>query len=217
MRCQAWIGGSRFFVAERSHTGANRPPGRPRDAETERRVLEVALRMLREDGYNRMAVDSVAVEAGVSKPTIYRRWASKADLATAAIRTLQLLEPPVDTGTNKGDLIRTLENFSRSLLRPNGMSLIGTVIAEEFHTPDLIRLFRERIVAPRRRMLRDILDRAKAKGEIRADVNLDGAVNLLVGAFYARYLAESSVPLTFPQDLVDIVWSGLERRKTRQA
>lgn len=186
-----------------------RPPGRPRDPETEQRILEAALRLLREEGYSRMSVDGVAQEAGVSKPTIYRRWASKADLATAAIRTLQLMEPPVRTGTHKGDLVRTLENFCRSLLRPNGMALIGTVLAEESHTPDLIRLFRERIVAPRRRMLRVLLERARAGGEIRPDADLDCAVNMLVGAFYARYLADSRVPAGFPADLVDIVWRGI--------
>lgn len=196
-------------MAKHPQSGAHRPPGRPRDAETERRILDVALRILREDGYNRMSVDTVALEAKVSKPTIYRRWASKEDLATAAVRTLQLVEPPVDTGTSKRDLIQTLENFSRSLLRPNGMSLIGTVLAEESHTPDLIRLFRERIVTPRRTMLRAILDQAKARGEIRPDTDLDCAVNMLVGAFYARYLAESGVPSSFPRQLVEILWSGI--------
>lgn len=189
-----------------------RAPGRPRDAATERRILEVALDLLRKQGYSRMTVDAVAVEAGVSKPTIYRRWASKADLATAAVRTLQLLEPAVNTGTHKGDLVRELENFSRSLLRPNGMSLIGTVLAEEAHTPELIGLFRERIVAPRRRRLREVLERARAAGELRRDVALDAAVNLLVGGFYARYLAESKVPQNFARDVVEIVWSGIEKR-----
>jgi AcrR family transcriptional regulator len=186
-------------------------PGRPRDSETERRILEAALGLLRREGYNRMSVDAVAAVAGVSKPTIYRRWASKEDLATAAVRTLQLIEPPVNTGTCKADLVRTLENFSRSLLRPNGMSLIGTVLAEEAHTPDLIRLFRERIVTPRRHMLRSILERARASGEIQPDANLDCAVNMLVGAFYARYLANSNVPSTFPRDLVELLWRGIGR------
>jgi len=202
-------------MAEHSPRDVKRSPGRPRDSATEHRILQVALTMLREDGYNRMSVDAVAVEAGVSKPTIYRRWATKADLATAAVRTLQLLEPPVATGSNKGDLLRTLENFAKSLLRPNGMSLIGTVIAEEFHTPDLIRLFRERIVAPRRQMLRDILERARTQGEVRPDADLDCVVNLLVGAFYARYLADSRVPPAFPKALVDAIWTGIETRRSR--
>lgn len=188
----------------------DRTPGRPRDPETERRILDVALQMLREGGYNRMSVDAVALEAGVSKPTIYRRWSSKADLATAAIRTLRLLEPAVATRSGAGDLTATLENFSRSLLRPNGMSLIGTVIAEEAHTPELIALFRERLVSPRRKMLRAILDRAKAQGEIRPGADLDCAVNMLVGAFYARYLVDSKIPNNFVRHLVEIVCKGIE-------
>jgi AcrR family transcriptional regulator len=192
-----------------------RPPGRPRDIETERRILDVALRALSEDGYSRMSVDSVALAAKVSKPTIYRRWASKADLATAAVRTLRLIEPPVHTSTCKQALVKALENFSRSLLRPNGMSLIGTVLAEEHHTPQLIQLFRERIVLPRRHMIRAILDRANKRGELRPGADLDCAVNMLVGAFYARYLVDSSIQPAFPRALVDVVWRGIERRSAR--
>ncbi len=187
----------------------SRAPGRPRELQTERRILEVALRMLAEDGYSRMSLDAVAAEAGASKPTIYRRWASKADLATAAIRTLQLAEPPVDTGSTVGDLTRTLENFCRSLLRPNGMSLVGTVLAEESHTPELLQLFRERLVAPRRAMLRAILERAEMQNELQPGINIECAVSALVGAFYARYLASSKIPAALPRELVEIVWNGI--------
>jgi len=185
--------------------------GRPRDPDTERRILDVTLRHLAEEGYNRMSLDNIAIAAGVSKPTIYRRWPGKADLATAALRTFQMAETPVNTGTTPGDLTATLENFSRSLLRPNGMSLIGTVLAEEVHTPELLALFRERLVSPRRQMLRVILERARKNGELRRGANLDAAVNLLVGAFYARYLASSAIPPDFPRELVKLVWPGLAR------
>ncbi len=188
-------------------------PGRPRDPETEARILEVALRHLAREGYTRMSLDAVAAEAGASKPTLYRRWPSKADLATAAIRTIQLAEPPFETGSTPGDLEAVLRNFSRSLLRPNGLSLIGTVLAEEEHTPELIRLFRERIVAPRRAMLREVLERAQRRRELRASADVEAAVNLLVGAFYARYLAASAIPADFPERVVDIVWQGIRRRK----
>jgi AcrR family transcriptional regulator len=189
-----------------------RAPGRPRDTDTETRILQAALQMLAREGYTRMSLDAVAVEAGVSKPTIYRRWRSKADLATAALRTMQLAEPEVDTGSTVGDLTATLENFCRSLMRPNGMALIGTVLAEEAHTPDLLALFRERLVAPRREMLRAILERAKKRKELRRDVSLGCAVNMLVGAFYARYLASSKVPDTYAAELTQIIWRGIAKQ-----
>ncbi len=190
-----------------------RAPGRPRDAETEARILQAALRLLAEQGYSRMSLDAVAAESGSSKPTIYRRWSSKADLATAALNTIQLSEPPVDTGSTVGDLTRTLENFSLSLLRPNGMSLIGTVLAEEAHTPELLALFRARLVATRRSMLQAILLRAQKRKELRRSVNLDCVVNMLIGAFYARYLATSTVPPDFARELVAIIWPGIAAKK----
>lgn len=186
-------------------------PGRPRDPETEARILDVALRHLARDGYSRMSMDAIAAEAGASKPTLYRRWASKADLATAAIQTIRFAEPPFDTGSIPGDLEAALANFSRSLLRPNGLSLIGTVLAEEEHTPDLIRLFRERLVAPRRAILRAILERARKRKELRPNADLDAAINLLVGAFYARYLAGSAITPDFTKQVVAIVWQGIRK------
>jgi AcrR family transcriptional regulator len=191
-----------------------RTPGRPRNHETESRILEAALHRLAEDGYSRMSLDAVAAEAGASKPTMYRRWSSKADVATAALRTIQLSEPRVDTGSTVGDLAGTLGNFCHSLLRPNGMALIGTVLAEEFHTPELLSLFRERIVAPRRAMLRAILERAQKRKELRPGVDLDCAVNMLLGAFYARYVVGSEIPSTFPDELTGIVWNGIAARGT---
>lgn len=201
------------MVAQKLDTVARhlRTPGRPRDPAVEIRILEVTLRLLAEQGYSRMSIDEVAAAAGASKPTLYRRWPTKADLATAALRTIQIREPPVDTGSTVGDLIGILQNFRRSLLRPNGMSLIGSVLSEEHHTPELLALFRERIVAPRRAMLRPVFERAVARGEIREDTSIDAAVNLLIGAFYARYLANSMVPAGYPAELVKIVWEGVRR------
>lgn len=186
-----------------------RSPGRPRDPDTERRILDVALRQLAEEGYSRMSLDGVAAAAGASKPTLYRRWKSKADLATAAVRTIQISEPVVDTGSTEGDLAGILENFCRSLMRPNGMSLVGTVLAEEDHTPELLQLFRERLVSPRRRMLRAVLERAASRGELRAGISLEAVETALVGAFYARYLASSSIPKGFAREVVAIVWQGI--------
>ena len=159
-----------------------------------------------------MSLDAVAAAAKVSKPTLYRRWESKADVATAALRTLQIAEMPVNTGSTKGDLTRALENFSRSLLRPNGMALIGTVLAEEQHTPDLLRLFRERLVTPRRNLIRETLERGVASGELRSGASLDAAANMLVGAIYARYLVASRIPPGFAREVVETLWAGLARQ-----
>ncbi len=199
----------------RSKASGHRSRGRPRDPAVEQLLLEVTLQHLAREGYSRMSVDAIAEQAGVSKPTIYRRWKSKADIATAALRLLQIAEPDVDTGSTVGDLTGILINFRRSLLRPNGLSLIGTVLAEEHHTPELLELFRQRIVAPRRQMIRTVLERARIKRELRPRADIETAVNMLIGAFYAHYLASPRIAVDYPAQLVATVWAGISRHPPR--
>ncbi len=187
--------------------------GRPRDPLVEERILDVTLGQLRELGYSRMSVDQVAAASGVGKPAIYRRWKNKADLATAALRKLQISEPAVRDESTLGQLCGVVENFRKSLLRPFGMALVGTVLAEEPHTPELLALFRERLVVPRRGTLRAILKRAQSRGELRKDVDIEPAVAMLVGAVYAQYLAKSKVSATFARKAAELVWAGVVKKR----
>ena len=131
---------------------------------------------LAERGYARMSVDAVAARAGVSKPTVYLRHPTKADLATAAIASMRAASRPAPTGDVRADLIAHLRLLRAGLERPFGMATLGTVLAEEHETPELLALFRDRLVAPRRRELRAVLAGGRERGELRADANLDIAV-----------------------------------------
>jgi AcrR family transcriptional regulator len=188
---------------------AARAPGRPRSAGADEAILAAALAELGERGYARMSVDAVATRAGVSKPTIYLRHPTKADLATAAIASMRARPRPAPTDDVRADLIAHLRLLRAGLERPNGMTMFGTVLAEERETPELLALYRERLVAPRRRELRAVLGAARDRGEIRRDANLDVAVAALVGAFFARYLAGDSLGGRFVAQVVDTVLDGL--------
>jgi AcrR family transcriptional regulator len=188
---------------------AARAPGRPRSAGADEAILAAALAELGERGYARMSVDAVATRAGVSKPTIYLRHPTKADLATAAIASMRARPRPAPTDDVRADLIAHLRLLRAGLERPNGMTMFGTVLAEERETPELLALYRERLVAPRRRELRAVLGAARDRGEIRRAANLDVAVAALVGAFFARYLAGDSLGGRFVAQVVDTVLDGL--------
>ncbi|MFN7951263.1 MAG: TetR/AcrR family transcriptional regulator [bacterium] len=187
------------------------PRGRPRNPSTDHAILAAAQRLLAERGYPRMSLDEVATAAGVTKPTIYLRFRSKADLATAAVAAIQAQEPPASSGDGRADLIAVLRHFQRGLLRPNGMALLGAVLAEERDTPELIARFRERLVAPRRAMVRAVLESARERGEIAAEADVDAVVNLLIGCYYARYLVGEPIPRDWPERVVGTVWSGIRR------
>lgn len=191
-----------------------RTRGRPRDPAVDVAILEATQRQLAAEGYSRMSVAAIAADAGVTKPTIYRRWPSKADLATAALAHLQRQVPPPRTGVTRDDLCAILRNFQATLLRPNGMAMVGTLLVEERHAPELIELFRERVLRPRRGMLRTVLEQARQNDELQPDANIEAAVNLLIGSYYARYLTGDGLPDDWPEQIVGVLWAGIARRAT---
>jgi AcrR family transcriptional regulator len=186
-----------------------RAPGRPRSEQVDDAILAAARAELAARGYARMTVDAVAARAGVSKPTIYLRHPTKAELATAAIASMRVQPRPAPTDDLRADLIAHLRLLRAGLERPNGMTMLGTVLAEENDTPELLALFRERLVAPRRRELRAVLEAARDRGELRPGANLDIAVSALVGAFFPRYLAGEPIGGRFVSALVDSVLDGV--------
>ena len=92
---------------------AGRPPGRPRSARVDDSILAAARAELAEHGYARMSVDGVAARAGVSKPTVYLRHRTKAELATAAIASMRVQPRPAPTDDVRADLVAHLRLAAR--------------------------------------------------------------------------------------------------------
>jgi len=186
--------------------------GRPRSAEKDAAILRAALELLASHGFVRMTLDQVAAAAGVSKSTIHLRWKSKGNLVTAALESIRMTEAPQATGETRADLVAVLEDFAATVERVRGMSLIGTCLAEEQHTPELLALLRERTVLPRRALLREVLEHARSMGEIRAGADPEVAVSALLGPFYADYMAGRGGRPGWAEDAVDLVLAGLAPR-----
>lgn len=159
--------------------------GRPPSPGYDEAILEATLRLMARDGYTRMSMDAIAVEAGVTKAAIYRRFTGKAQLATAALAFLREQRSQHASDDPRADLIEELRRFRSGIERPNGMAMLGTVLAEESHVPELLAHFRQDVVLPRRARLRGILERAR----LRHGIDVETAINVLVGSYYAAYLA----------------------------
>lgn len=187
----------------------SRAAGRPRSAEKEAAILRAALELLAARGYVRMTLDQVAAAAGVSKSTIHLRWKTKADLVTAALESVRMAVAPPPSGDTRTDLVAILKDFAATVERVRGMALIGTCLAEEAHTPDLLALLRERTVLPRRTLLRQVLEQARERGEIRPGADLEAAVSALLGPFYADYMAGRGGRMGWAEDATDLVLAGL--------
>lgn len=179
--------------------------GRPRDAAIDEAVLAVARRQLAEIGYEAMSLSAVAAEAETTRQALYRRWPTKADLATAAIASMSAIEDRPDTDDPFADLVVELAAFRRGVTRRNGVSLVGTML-QDSADPDLVRLFRSRLVAPRRSRIAHILQRAQTLGLVADDADIDYATAAATGILYAQALSGSSAKQRWPERTATLVW-----------
>jgi AcrR family transcriptional regulator len=150
--------------------------GRKRDHTRDPEILDAAVQVLAETGYEGMTIDMVAARAKAGKATIYRRWPSKADLVLDAVACLKAneLDPEhlPDTGSLRGDLVsmirpRTVEEGERKLRVMAGLfSLVSS-------SPELAEAVRTSIIEPRAAVNRLFLRRAIERGEIPADADVD--------------------------------------------
>lgn len=170
-------------------------------------MLAAARHHLATHGYDAMSVSAVALDAGTTRQAVYRRWPTKADLATAAIASLSAVASRPDTDDPYADLVAELAAFARGVGRPNGLSMVGSMLQDSVD-PELRRLYRERIVAPRRARLRAILRRARDAGLVDAGADLDLAVAACTGTLYALELAGAPIAGSWPRRCAALVWRG---------
>jgi AcrR family transcriptional regulator len=190
---------------------SSKPPagGRPRDAALDRRILEVTRELLARHGYQGLSIGAVARAAGTTRPSVYLRFAGKQDLATRAVAGMTVPDALRTTTDLRADLVAELKHFRTAVTRPNGMSFVGTVLAEEHQTPGLIEHFRERLVHPRRRRVAGVLERGMRTGALRGGLDVDAITTMLIGSAYARYLATGDVPADWPERAVASLWPAI--------
>ncbi|MPZ88463.1 MAG: TetR family transcriptional regulator [Nitriliruptorales bacterium] len=189
--------------------GPPRPRGRPRDPAIDRVVLEATLDELAANGYEGMSIDGIAARAGVSKPTIYRRWADKPALAIGAIAILVSQEGPPSTGDLVTDLSRQLQAAHGNLERSGSVPLLGTLLAEKERHPEFLEMYRERLLRPRRETLLGLLEEARERGEIRTDADSETASLHLIGFLMAKYLSGEPLDGDWITPAVELVLGAL--------
>jgi AcrR family transcriptional regulator len=198
-------------------TAANTVPGpaaprrgRPRDAQAGQAILQAAVEILSEVGFNHLSIEAVAARAGVGKPTIYRRWPSKLELVIDAVERLAPQVPTPDTGDPLTDLRQMVPQLIAGLTSsPVSRAMVALANDAETHA-EMARRLGERYLAPRRAIIADIVRRGVEAGQLRADIDVEMAIDLMVGAAVYRWLATAQPvdPVT-GRRIVDTVWESL--------
>lgn len=193
-------------------TYAIRRQNRTRDV-----VLAATERILRDDGYAHLTMERVAAESGVAKTTLYRRWPTKAALCMELYLEIAGRELHVpDTGDLAGDLRVIADAVVRLQTRTiAGPAFLG-LIAEAQINPESRRAFVAEFAERRRTVTREVLARAKRRGEIPRDADIDLIIDALGGAVTFRLL-QGHAPLTkkFTKALVELVLYGCKTKRRR--
>jgi AcrR family transcriptional regulator len=147
--------------------------GRKRDHTRDPEILDAALDVLAETGYEGMTIDMVAARAKAGKATLYRRWSSKADLVIDAVACMKSIDPVLpDTGTLRGDLVAMIKapSIRDAERKLNVMAGLISMIARD---PSLAETAYKALVEPRASANRTLLQRAIDRGEIPADSDIE--------------------------------------------
>ncbi|MFD9033145.1 TetR/AcrR family transcriptional regulator [Streptomyces sp. NPDC059567] len=189
------------MVDEQVGRGGGRGPGRPREERVTRAVLDAVVALVAEQGMGAVTMDAVAARAGVSKPSMYRRWPTKQDLVIAAAESrVGPLSVP-DMGDFRAELRAVLTARLEAYRTPGVDRLLAGVIATAADADAERGAYGEytaRVAAE----TRNILERGIVRGDVRPDIDVDAAVTMVAASLVFRMIAEQRMP---DERLVDAV------------
>ncbi|MBJ7451256.1 MAG: TetR/AcrR family transcriptional regulator [Blastococcus sp.] len=174
-------------------------------------ILEAALHLIGESGYEQVSIEAIAKRAGVGKQTIYRWWPSKGAVVLEALQ--DRLATVVDF-PDTGDIVEDLRTQMTGVVQLLGSVEAGRVyqglLAAAQSDPALSRAHLEQVIEPATVAGHQRITRAQERGEIRADADGQALIDMLYGAIYYRLLLHTR-PLE-PEQIdaaLDIAFRGL--------
>lgn len=165
--------------------GPRRKPGRPRDARADAAIMEAVIELLVEEGFGGLTVDAVAHRAGVGKATIYRRWPGKEQLVLDALAATKDDVATPDSGSTRDDLFALYAPMVDPANQQAVVRLLPALAAEAAVNPELADQLHA-FIAGRRGPAVEVLERARRRGEVAADADVDHLIDLIAGPFLYR-------------------------------
>jgi AcrR family transcriptional regulator len=184
---------------------------RPRSAESHAAILQAALELVVDGGLRGTSIEGIAARAGVGKATIYRRWKTKEELFTEALRMVAFALPDPDTGSLHGD-VEAITAFNLQHTPRKAALLMPRLMIEAADDPVLFAVMREVLVDPRRAILGAVLERAVARGELREGLDLEDVIDMLIGPLIYEILitgADMQTISTLPGRILDMALEGI--------
>ena len=192
-----------------SEAAPRRPRGRPRSEEARRAILAAAGELMLAGGLAAATMDAIAARAGVSKATIYKWWPSRGAVALDGFLDQVAGTLAVPDGLSARDALSWQIAALVGLFRDTTAgALMRALVAAAQSDPDIARALRDQWLAPRRTVTLDTLRAGIARGEIRADIDLEAVADQLFGPVYTRLFfghapLDDALPLALTSQLLD--------------
>lgn len=193
---------------------ATKARGRPRDPKVRAAILRAARDLLESGGLTAVTMEGIAARAGVGKPTIYREWPNAHAVALAAF----LDSTPADfdareSGSAVGDLKYQLRKLAALFTTRTGRSVSAMIAATQGET-ELSKAFRNHFILKSRAEGQNILERAIKAGELRADLEIEVALDLIYAPIYFRLLiGHGALDGRFTDAVIEHALHGLMKKK----
>lgn len=199
-----------------SSRSGGRPRGRPRSVRLHEAIVHATMDLLAEVGLSGLTIEGVAARADVSRPTVYRWWRSKAELAAEAVGTIADHLPVPDTGSTRKDLIALLEGIAEALSGSRAGSIERNLLPEIPRNPELFRALHATLRS-RRASITHVLARGIERGELRRDLDPELAFDMLVAPVHFRFLFPAGrLDRAFLEAVVDLALQGLQPQRGRR-
>jgi len=157
---------------------------RPRSARAHDSVLNAALQLFSERGIDATSMDAIAETSGVSKATIYKHWPDKEALCLEVMVHAHggdCVSHHPESGDLRADLLGILSHRPSERLAEAKARLMPHMMAYAARNLQFAKTWQSRFFEPPRVELRGVLQRAIARGQLPASLNVDVALALLLG------------------------------------
>lgn len=136
--------------------------------EREQEFFDAVLEQIRACGYEAVSMEAVASSTRCSKSTLYRQWRTKPQFVAAALRAANCPRfGTIDTGSLAGDLREVARVAGETSTADTRLhQALGHASMQD---EELRAALRDALVDPELAALRQIFERAAARGEIAAD------------------------------------------------
>lgn len=170
----------------------------------DRAILEAFRLELSERGFADLRLEHVAARAGVGKSTLYRRWASKEDLAEQLLQKLAGPQTAIkETGNTREELLAAVVVPMRAVTDTPFGPVLRALLSQIAINPKLGDAFRRDVVGTRRAQIAGVVTHGIDRGDLVPAADPETAIDLLVGPVYFRVMFGGELTLDFANSVVD--------------